>query len=118
MAPELSREPFHQPSSMLTYSYPASFMPDDTSASVCCLITVALMAPAKLFQEFQPIGGFVIGAAPEAADAGRGRQATASPTSNAHARAGSLDITERVRTTVLPFGPRRRSAYWRSAGDG
>src|SRR3954470_23281873 len=87
MAPEESRAPFHHPSSMSTYSYPASFMPDDTRASACCLITVASMAPAKLFQEFQPIGGLVIGAAPEAADAGGGSKVAISPTSSAHTSA-------------------------------
>src|SRR5687767_4338275 len=101
MLPEESRDPFHHPSSMLTYSYPASFMPAETSASTCCLITVALIAPAKLFQEFQPIGGFVIGAAPEAADADSGTQTTTSPTNRAHTSAGSRDITKLLRNMAF-----------------
>src|SRR5207237_1105417 len=62
MFPAPSRVPCHQPSSMLTYAYPASLMPDATIASACCRITLALICAAKLFQGSQPIGGLAIDA--------------------------------------------------------
>ena len=46
-----------QQSSMLTYTYPASFMPDLTTASAMLLIMSSLTLQANLFQEFQPMGG-------------------------------------------------------------
>src|SRR5437868_6292167 len=46
-----------QQSSMLTYTYPASFIPDFTTASAMPLIMSSLTLQANLFQEFQPIGG-------------------------------------------------------------
>src|ERR1700676_440996 len=46
-----------QQSSMLTYTYPASFMPDFTTASAMPLIKSSLTLQANLFQEFHPMGG-------------------------------------------------------------
>src|SRR6266568_364427 len=46
-----------QQSSMLTYTYPASFMPDLTTASAMPLIRSSLTLQANLFHEFQPMGG-------------------------------------------------------------
>src|SRR5215471_8958420 len=46
-----------QQSSMFTYSYPASFMPDFTTASAMLLIMSSLTLQPNLFQEFQPMGG-------------------------------------------------------------
>jgi hypothetical protein len=46
-----------QQSSMLTYTYPASFIPDFTTASAMPLIRSSLTLQANLFHEFQPIGG-------------------------------------------------------------
>src|SRR5436305_15287299 len=46
-----------QQSSMLTYTYPASFMPDFTMASAMPLIMSSLTLQANLFHEFQPMGG-------------------------------------------------------------
>src|ERR1051326_7084231 len=46
-----------QQSSMLTYTYPASFIPDFTIASAMPLIMSSLTLQANLFHEFQPIGG-------------------------------------------------------------
>src|SRR5580704_11735898 len=46
-----------QQSSMLTYTYPASFIPDLTTASAMLLIMSSLTLQANLFHEFQPIGG-------------------------------------------------------------
>src|SRR5437588_8295079 len=46
-----------QQSSMLTYSYPASFIPDFTTASAMFLIMSSLTLQANLFHEFQPMGG-------------------------------------------------------------
>src|ERR1700683_1553774 len=46
-----------QQSSMLTYSYPASFMPDLTIASAMLRIISSLTLQANLFHEFQPMGG-------------------------------------------------------------
>src|SRR5580704_1182620 len=46
-----------QQSSMLTYTYPASFMPDLTTASAMLLIMSSLTLQANLFHEFQPMGG-------------------------------------------------------------
>src|SRR5437868_12707745 len=56
MLPSLSRETCQQ-SSMTTYWYPASFMPDLTMASVMDLIRSSLTLQPNLFQLFQPIGG-------------------------------------------------------------
>ena len=42
---------------MLTYMYPASFMPDFTTASAMPLIMSSLTLHANLFQVFQPMGG-------------------------------------------------------------
>src|SRR5580765_4195298 len=42
---------------MLTYTYPASFIPDFTTASAMPLIRSSLTLQANLFQEFQPMGG-------------------------------------------------------------
>src|SRR6201987_3298587 len=46
-----------QQSSMFTYTYPASFMPDFTTASAMPLIRSSLTLQANLFHEFQPMGG-------------------------------------------------------------
>src|SRR5580692_10302268 len=46
-----------QQSSMLTYTYPASFIPDETTASAMLLIMSSLTLHANLFQEFHPMGG-------------------------------------------------------------
>src|ERR1700751_148632 len=46
-----------QQSSMFTYTYPASFMPDFTTASAMPLIMSSLTLHANLFHEFQPMGG-------------------------------------------------------------
>src|SRR5260370_9802489 len=46
-----------QQSSMLTYTYPASFMPDFTTPSAMPLIRSSLTLQANLFHEFQPMGG-------------------------------------------------------------
>src|ERR1017187_8598438 len=46
-----------QQSSMLTYTYPASFMPDFTTESAMPLIKSSLTLQANLFQEFHPMGG-------------------------------------------------------------
>src|SRR5271167_1669997 len=46
-----------QQSSMLTYTYPASFIPDFTTASAMSLIMSSLTLQANLFHEFQPMGG-------------------------------------------------------------
>src|ERR1700693_5393500 len=46
-----------QQSSMLTSRYPASFMPDFTTASSMPLIKSSLTLQANLFQEFHPMGG-------------------------------------------------------------
>src|SRR6266536_673180 len=46
-----------QQSSMFTYTYPASFMPDFTTASAMPLIKSSLTLQANLFHEFQPMGG-------------------------------------------------------------
>src|SRR5208283_2806210 len=46
-----------QQSSMLTYTYPASFIPDLTIASAMSLIMSSRTLQANLFHEFQPIGG-------------------------------------------------------------
>src|ERR1700694_6052662 len=46
-----------QQSSMLTYTYPASFMPDLTRASAMPLIMSSLTLQANLFHEFHPMGG-------------------------------------------------------------
>src|SRR5712671_7185977 len=46
-----------QQSSMLTYVYPASFMPDFTTASAMPLIKSSLTLQANLFHEFHPMGG-------------------------------------------------------------
>src|SRR5258708_26648569 len=48
-----------QQSSMLTYSYPASFMPDFTTASAMPLIMSSLTLQANLFHEFHPMGGVI-----------------------------------------------------------
>src|SRR6266540_199558 len=52
-------------------------MPEATSASACCSMTLWSIAPAKEFQEFQPIGGLVIGATAAAALDGATRTMTA-----------------------------------------
>ena len=102
MLPAASRVPGHHPSSMLTYWYPASFRPHDTSASVCALMTLALMFAAKLFHDALPIGG-------------------AATTAAALAAAAAVDVAGTVRATatvhvpsVFPgvhlFDPVRRSA--------
>src|SRR5208282_6442141 len=49
--------PTCQQSSMLTYSYPASFMPDLTTASAIFLIISSLTLQPNLFHEFHPMGG-------------------------------------------------------------
>src|SRR5882724_2823738 len=46
-----------QQSSMLTYAYPASFIPDFTTASAIPLIRSSLTLQANLFHEFHPMGG-------------------------------------------------------------
>src|SRR5208282_5578542 len=46
-----------QQSSITTYWYPASFIPDFTIASAICLIVSSLTLQANLFQLFHPIGG-------------------------------------------------------------
>src|SRR5436305_6781793 len=46
-----------QQSSMFTYVYPASFMPDFTTASAIPLIKSSLTLQANLFHEFHPMGG-------------------------------------------------------------
>src|SRR6266536_2255581 len=46
-----------QQSSMFTYTYPASFMPDFTTASAMPLIRSSLTLQANLFHEFHPMGG-------------------------------------------------------------
>src|ERR1700722_1567743 len=56
MFPSLSR-PTCQQSSIMTYWYPASFMPDFTIASVVCLMRSSLTLHSNLFQLFHPIGG-------------------------------------------------------------
>ena len=64
-----------QQSSMFTYMYPASFIPDLTTASAIPLIMSSLTLHWNLFQEFQPIGGvsarFAEGEAPAWAEDGR-----------------------------------------------
>src|SRR6266540_993352 len=59
MLPAESRVPCHQPSSMLTYWYPASLRPDATSASTCSLMTLYVIFAANVFHDAQPIGGVV-----------------------------------------------------------
>src|ERR1700746_530104 len=56
MFPCVSRETCQQ-SSITTYWYPASFMPDFTIASAMPLIMSSLTLQANLFQLFHPIGG-------------------------------------------------------------
>lgn len=56
LLPALSRVPCHQPSSMLTYWYPAAGSPAETNASTCCSMTLWSIFAAKLFQEAQPRG--------------------------------------------------------------
>src|SRR5438046_2454414 len=46
-----------QQSSILTYTYPASFIPDFTTASAMPLIKSSLTLQANLFHEFHPMGG-------------------------------------------------------------
>src|SRR6202043_3152762 len=46
-----------QKSLILTYTYPASFMPDFTTASAMPLIRSSLTLQANLFHEFHPMGG-------------------------------------------------------------
>src|ERR1035437_6394500 len=46
-----------QQSSMLTYTYPASFIPDFMTVSAIPLIRSSLTLQANLFHEFQPMGG-------------------------------------------------------------
>src|ERR1035438_8244462 len=46
-----------QQSSMTTYWYPASFMPEATIASAIFRIRSSLTSQANLFQLFHPIGG-------------------------------------------------------------
>ena len=55
-----------QQSSMLTYTYPASFMPDFTTASAISLIMSSLTLQPNLFHEFHPMGG--VGASPAEGD--------------------------------------------------
>src|SRR5690349_19277220 len=89
MLPAASRVPCHHPSSMLTYWYPASFRPRDTSASVCALMTLALMFAAKLFHDALPIGG-------------------AATTAAALAAAAAVDVAGTVRATATVVAARRR----------
>src|ERR1039458_10820884 len=56
MLPLLSRS-ICQQSSMTTYRYPASFMPEVTMASAIWRIRSSLTLQANLFQLFHPIGG-------------------------------------------------------------
>src|SRR5579864_896933 len=56
MFPCLSRETCQQ-SSITTYWYPASFMPDFTIPSAMLLIRSSLTLQANLFQLFHPMGG-------------------------------------------------------------
>src|SRR6266478_4426735 len=56
MLPSLSRETCQQ-SSITTYWYPASFIPDFAMASAMPLIMSSLTLQANLFQLFQPMGG-------------------------------------------------------------
>src|SRR5579864_7130217 len=46
-----------QQSSIFTYTYPASFIPDFTTASAMPLIRSSLTLQANLFHEFHPMGG-------------------------------------------------------------
>src|SRR3954468_15119583 len=55
--PAGSREPVIQQSSMLTYWYPAAFMPELTIVSAVCWTSCSLTLQPKAFQSFQPIGG-------------------------------------------------------------
>src|SRR5207247_6611085 len=55
--PAASRVPAIQQSSMLTYWYPAAFMPELTIVSAVCSTSCSLTWQPNEFQSFQPIGG-------------------------------------------------------------
>src|SRR2546421_9172879 len=55
--PAESREPAIQQSSMLTYWYPAVFIPELTVVSAVCSTSCSLTLQPNAFQSFQPIGG-------------------------------------------------------------
>src|SRR6185437_13058666 len=98
MLPDESRVPCHQPSSILTYWYPAASMPEEASASVCASITLAFIFAANEFQDAHPIGGVEM----EAVAGAPGAAATApAPPTTVSATTASAQIRAPIRLRAM-----------------